>query len=82
MDCNEFSFDALLNCDEFSRCKSPETIYAMDDFLKIVEECASDEEKAEKIKRENTNLTYCTFNDAFKQGFCFAVKILKGIMRI
>lgn len=81
MDNNEFSFDALLNCDEFSRYKSLETMYAMDDFLKAVRECVSDEKAVEKIKRENTNLTYCIFNDAFKQGFCFAVKSFKFLLK-
>lgn len=82
MDNNEFSFDALLNCDEFSRYKSPEAIYAINDFLNAVKECAGDENAVEKIKRESTNLMYYTFNDAFKQGFCFAVKSLKFMLGI
>lgn len=81
MDNNEFSLDDLLNSDEFSRRKSPETIYAMDDFLKVLAECVSDEKAAEKIKLENTNLMYCTFNDAFKQGFCLAVRSVKFLMK-
>ena len=81
MDNNEFDLDALLNCDEFSRRKSPEAIYAMDDFLKVVKENVGDENAAEKIKRESNNLMYHTFNDAFKQGFCFAVKSVKFLMK-
>lgn len=78
---NEFDLDALLDCDDFPRRKSPETIYAADDFLKAVTECISDEKSAEKIKRENTNLMYYTFNDAFKQGFCFAVRTVKFLLK-
>lgn len=82
MDNNEFNLDELLNCDEFSRRKSPEAIYAMDDFLKVVKENVGDENTAEKIKRESNNLMYYTFNDAFKQGFCFAVKSVKFLLKI
>ena len=54
----------------------------MNDFLNAVKECAGDENAVEKIKRESTNLMYYTFNDAFKQGFCFAVKSLKFMLGI
>lgn len=79
---NEFSFDALLNNDEFARYKSPEAMYAMEDFLKAVTECVGDEKSVEKIKKESNDLSYCAFNDGFKQGFCFAVKSLKFMLKI
>ncbi|MDE6131783.1 MAG: hypothetical protein K2G04_00195 [Oscillospiraceae bacterium] len=82
MDNNEFSFDALLNNDEFARYESPATMYAMEDFLKVVRECVEDEKSMEKIKKESKDLSYCVFNDAFQQGFCFAVKSLKFMLKI
>lgn len=81
MDNNEFSFEALLNCDDFSCYESLSTNYAKDDFLKTVKEYVTDEKAVEKIKRENEDLAYCTFNDAFKQGFKFAVKSMIFILK-
>lgn len=82
MDNNEFSFDALLNCDEFSRNESFTTYYAKSNFLKVVGEYVSDEGAVKKIKRECEDVAYCVFNDAFKQGFCFAVKSAKFMLKI
>lgn len=82
MDDNEFSFDALLNCDEFTYYESFMTHYAKDDFFKALEECVSDEKALERIKRENKDMMYCVFSDGFKQGFCFAVKSVKFLLKI
>ncbi|MDE5740976.1 MAG: hypothetical protein K2H90_00840, partial [Oscillospiraceae bacterium] len=81
MDNNEFSFDELLNCDDFSRYESIATHYARSDFLKMITEYVKDEKAVEKIKRESEELVYCAFNDAFKQGFKFAVKSIIFILK-
>lgn len=82
MDNNEFSLDELLNCSDFSRYESIATRYAMEDFLKTVKENTDCEKSAEKINRDCKDLVYCAFNDAFKQGFCFAVKSIKFLLKI
>lgn len=82
MDNNEFSFDELLNCSDFSRYESMATICAMEDFLQTVKENADGEKAFEKVKQDGNDLAYCTFNDGFKQGFCFAVKSLKFMLKI
>lgn len=81
MDNNEFNLDELLRCDEFSRYESMETRDAMNDFLETVKENTDGEKAAEKIKRDCDDLIYCTFHDAFKQGFCFAVKSVKFLLK-
>ncbi|MBD5147012.1 MAG: hypothetical protein HDT21_14080 [Ruminococcus sp.] len=81
MDNNEFDLDALLDCDAFVRYESVEAKCAMDDFLKTVKENTDGEKTVEKIKRDLNDLVYYTFNDAFKQGFCFAVKSVKFLLK-
>lgn len=81
MDNNEFDLDELLRCDEFSRYESMATRDAMNDFLETVMENTDGEKAAEKIKRESEDVVYCVFNDAFKQGFCFAVKSVKFLLK-
>lgn len=82
MDNNEFSFDALLRNDEFSRSESLATHYAKSDFLEAVREYVSDEKAVEKLSRECEDVAYCVFEDAFKQGFCFAVKSARFFMNV
>ena len=53
----------------------------MNDFLETVMENTDGEKAAEKIKRESEDVVYCVFNDAFKQGFCFAVKSVKFLLK-
>ncbi len=81
MDNNEFSLDELLNCSDFSRYESMAARCAMEDFLRTVKENTDGEKSAEKITRDCKDLVYCTFNDAFKQGFCFAVKSVKFLLK-
>ena len=81
MDNNKFSLDELLRCSEFSRYESMATVDAMNDFLKTVKENTDGEKAAEKIKRDCDDLVYCTFHDAFKQGFCFAMKSVKFLLK-
>ena len=81
MDNNEFSLEELLNCSDFSRYESISTRNAAEDFLNTVKAHTEDEKSAEKIKRVCDDLVYCTFHDAFKQGFCFAVKSIKFLLK-
>lgn len=81
MDNNEFDLDDLIDNSEFSRCESMATRDAAEDFLKTVKENTDGEKAAEKIKRDCDDLVYCTFHDAFKQGFCFAVKSVKFLLK-
>lgn len=81
MDNNEFDLDELLRCSEFSRYESMATRDAMNDFLETVKENTDSEKAAEKIKRDCDDLIYCTFHDAFKQVFCFAVKSVKFLLK-
>ncbi|MBD5140563.1 MAG: hypothetical protein HDT25_03985 [Ruminococcus sp.] len=81
MDNNEFSLDDLLNCSDFSRYESMAARYAMEDFLQTVKENTDGEKAFEKIKQDGRDLAYCTFNDGFKQGFCFAVKSVKFLLK-
>lgn len=82
MDNNEFSFDALLDSDEFARYESKETKRFFCAFCEFVEnntkDCIFEDEFHDRISDYGNSV----FNDAFKQGFCFAVKSMKFMLKI
>lgn len=82
MDINEFSLDALLDCDEFARRESIETRCAMDRLFEHIEMNISDTKTVDMIHSIASDCRCYIFNDAFKQGFCFAVKAMKFMMKI
>lgn len=82
MDINEFSFDALLDSDCFIHYESVETRCAMNNLFKLIENNVSDEKAVDMIHGACSDYGSYKFNDAFKQGFCFAVKSLKFMLKI
>lgn len=82
MDNNEFSFDALLDCDVFVRSESVEARCALIRLSELVEKNVGDEKTADIIQGAESDYAYYLFRDAFKQGFCFAVKSLKFMLKI
>lgn len=82
MDNNEINLDALLNSDAFVRYESIETRCAMNNFFELIEKNISDEKTADIIQGAESDYAFYLFNDAFKQGFCFAVKSLKFMLKI
>lgn len=82
MDYNEFSLDALLDSDEFCRNESVETRCAMDRLFELVEKNVSDAKTVDVIRVAGRDYRSHLFNDAFKQGFCFAVKTIKFMLKI
>lgn len=82
MDPNEFSFDALLSCSEFMSVESARTCDDFNELENFLKENIKDDETSLKIKNLAENYGCSAYKDAFEQGFCFAVKSIKFLMRI
>ncbi len=82
MDANEFSFDALLSCSEFISVESARTGYSFNKLESFLKENIKDDDVSEEIKKLAEDYACSSYNDAFKQGFCFAVKSIKFILKI
>ena len=82
MDYNEFSFDALLDSDDFCRYESIETRCAMNSLFDLIEKNVSDPKTVDAIRAAGRDYRSHLFDDAFKQGFCFAVKTIKFMLKI
>ncbi|MEZ3453807.1 MAG: hypothetical protein K1W17_05495 [Oscillospiraceae bacterium] len=81
MDLNEFSFDALLSSSDFSSVESARTSYAYNELETVLKENVKDDVSSE-IKKLAEGYACSAYNDAFKQGFCFAVKSIKFLLKI
>lgn len=82
MDINEFSLDALLECDVFAHYESIEARCAMNSLFDLIEKNVSDTNTVNTIHSAASDYRCYVFNDAFKQGFCFAVKAMKFMLKI
>lgn len=82
MDNNEFSLDALLDCDVFVRSESVETRCALNRLSDLIEKNIGDEKTVDMIQGAESDYACYVYRDAFKQGFCFAVKSLKFMLKI
>lgn len=82
MDNNEFSFDALFKCCEFNTCESTETSYAYNELEQLIDKSIKDDDISDELKSDIEHYRCLSYDDGFKQGFCFAVKSLKFMLKI
>lgn len=82
MDKNQFSFDALLSCSEFLPVESAGTSYAFNELENFLKENVKDDSISLSIKKLAEEYACSSYNDAFEQGFCFAVKSIKFMLKI
>lgn len=82
MDPNEFSFDALLSSSDFLSVESARTSYAYNELETVLKENVKDDGVSSEIKKLAEDYACSAYNDAFKQGFCFAVKSIKFLLKI
>lgn len=91
MDANEFSFDALFENEEFqfyeskeliSAFDSKELISAFDELNNVLESFIADETIRSYIWLAASDCTLEAQRASFMQGFCFAVKSIKFLMKI
>ena len=82
MDANEFSFDALLSSSEFISVESARTSYSFNELENFLKENIKDNDISTEIKKLAEDYACSSYNDAFKQGFCFAVKSIKFMLKI
>lgn len=81
MDNNLFSLDALLESPEFTRYESKETTRVFCEFGEFAETHCRDI-FADELNDLVSDYGSTVFSDGFKQGFCFAVKSIKFLMKI
>lgn len=82
MDPNEFSLDALLSSSEFISVESARTSYSCNELETFIKENVKDDDISFEIKKLAEDYACSSYNDAFKQGFCFAVKSIKFLLKI
>ena len=82
MDCNEFSFDALFENSAFKIYESEKLFAAFEELDTVLESFVGDAVIRSYIESAALGCTMEAQRASFEQGFCFAVKLLKGIMRI
>lgn len=82
MDSNEFSFDALFDNDDFIRYESKETKIFFGSLCEFAENNLKGNILEDAFHDHISDYRNSIFNDGFKQGFCFAVKSIKFLMKI
>lgn len=82
MDNNEFSFDALLRCSGFFTYESTKTSYAYNEMEQFISKNIKDSDISDELKMIAEAYKCSSFDDGFKQGFCFAVKAMKFMLKI
>lgn len=82
MDCNEISFEALFDNGEFKIYESGELLSAFEELNIVLESHIGDPELRSYIESVALDCTTEAQRASFEQGFCFAVKSIKFLMRI
>ena len=79
MDANEFSFEALFNCNDFRFDESHSFIESYAELNSMLENEMYKSDLQSRLDRVTHQCIYDAHADAFKQGFSFAVKSIKFI---
>ena len=82
MDCNEISFEALFENGEFKIYESEELLAAFKKLNHVLETYITDVIIRSEVESAALTCSLEAQHGSFKQGFCFAVKLLKSIMKI
>ena len=82
MDCNEFSFEALFECPEFDFYENKEFRKSYAELCRISENDIKEANLSRRIAEVTSKCVYESHKDAFKQGFAFAIKSIKFILKI
>ncbi len=82
MDANEFSFNALFECPEFEFYENKEFKKSYAELCRILECDMKESELRRKLEQVTSKCVHEAHMDAFKQGFCFAVKSIKFMLKI
>ena len=82
MDNNNFSLDELLKNSKFVPYESRETSHSYDNLIAFLKNNISKKAVYDEIECLASDHGNHNFDDGFKQGFCFAVKSIKFLMKI
>lgn len=82
MDPNEFSFEALFRSGDFKIYESEEQKSACAELNRVLELYTKDIETMRQIENAAWGYASASRYAAFTQGFCFAVKSIKFLLKI
>lgn len=82
MDENEFSFEALLKNGEFKIYESEKLLAAFKNLNDVLESYITDTVIRSKIESAALNCSLEAQHGSFKQGFYFAIKSIKFMLKI
>ena len=81
MDANEFSFEALFNCCDFDFDESKKFKKAYAELNRILETDLKESDLRHRLDRIMLECIHEAHTNSFKQGFSFAVKSIKFILK-
>lgn len=82
MDCNEFSFNTLFKSPEFEFYENKEFKKSYAELCRIIEFDIKETALRQKLDEVTIKCIQEAHIDAFKQGFAFAVKQIKFMLKI
>ena len=82
MDANEFSFEALFENGEFKIYESEELLAAFKKLNHVLETYITDVIIRSEVESAALTCSLEAQHGSFKQGFCFAVKQIKFMLKI
>ena len=82
MDANKFSFNALFECPEFDFYENKEFKKSYSELCRILEVDMGETALRKRLDEVTIRCIQEARMDAFKQGFAFAVKSIKFLLKI
>lgn len=82
MDTNEFSFEALFNCCDFDFAESHKFKKAYAEFNRILENDIKEKEFRHRLDKVTLECIHEAHANAFRQGFSFAIRSIKFMLKI
>lgn len=82
MDNNQFTLDDLLKSNKFIPNESRATVLSYNEMLSFLQSNVLEKDVSDEIECFAAAYGNCNFDDGFKQGFCFAVRTIKFLMKM
>ena len=82
MNSNDFDLEAFFDCYAFDFDVSAELKESIDNFSELLKSKFNDFKLCSEIEDASSNCCAAAEKSAFKEGFCFAVKLMKALNRI
>lgn len=82
MDANEFSFEALFGCPEFDFYENKAFKKSYAELCRITENDIKETDLRRRLEEVTSRCVHEAHANAFKQGFSFAIKQIKFMLKI